>query len=85
MSGANEYERRAKERSCALLAGREAAGQQGTGEAAPRLAGRRCPHCKGHGVWKIADMPGYYADCTYCAGTGERSSPAGERSGPANK
>ena len=47
-------------RSGELLAGREADGQQGAGEAAPSLAGSRCPDCGstntvyGRGCWHCA-------------------------------
>lgn len=81
---AKRTERGTEARSCALLAGREAAGRQGTGEAAPRLAGRRCRPCKGTGMSRLKVHAGLDVYCDHCGGTGERSSQR-ERSGPANK
>ena len=88
MSEANEAERQTKVGSCALLAGREAAGQQRHRRSSATVgrAERGCHSCR-YRAFDVLSQP-----CVECETLsfskwqprGERSLPAGEWSGPAN-
>lgn len=80
MSEANFEHDGVKDCSSNLLAGREAGGRQVAGEAAPPLAGRKCPACNGRGAVRVCSgLFEKFARCRACQGTGERSGPANDK------